>query len=98
MSSPSKSDFDDFGHIERNVKVKMNETGVSREIISSNAFGPCVGYLLDFLCKGQSMCMLMHYSFDYDETDVSVHRILESVINRLCYQLIRKLRLQTISN
>lgn len=75
----------DNDNLPQHVIVPMNETGMSNGTIESQNFGPCVCMLVDFLFNGQPRCLLIHYSFDFDEVGLSLadwkDSYIESVIN-----------------
>lgn len=78
------------------VNVDMYHTGISRGSISTDALGPCIGFVLDFNYLGSSMCLLQHYSFNFDETDSSPSDFLETLLNMLFDELKSQIHVQTI--
>ena len=77
-------------------KIPMNSSDVSRNTISSDDFGPCMFFLLDLMHGNESRCLLVHYTYDYDEADVPNEYILEGFLHRLCEELKEELGVKSL--
>jgi hypothetical protein len=82
------------------VTIPIGFTGTSATIITTDPLGPCVLLLLyyhyidDHTIKDK--CLLSHYSYDKDETGLSIKEILEHFLNHLLLELHESLDTQSI--
>ena len=58
------------------INVEMYKNGMSKTTIGTSGLGPCVAILIDLCYEGENYCILDHYSFDFDESDMTSSEIV----------------------
>ncbi len=84
------------GNPVEHVKVPMTKAGVSHGSIESDGFGPCLFFLMDFLFNDEPMCFLMHFSYEFDDSGISLFGLLEDFSHKISLKLKKCLNIRTI--
>ena len=70
-------------YISNNIFVKVGAAKASLGDIETNALGPCLCLLLDFMRGSEPMCFLHHYNSEMPETDVPLPELLEEYLKMM---------------
>jgi hypothetical protein len=84
------------GNPVEHVKVPMAKAGVSHGSIESDGFSPCLFFLMDFLFNDEPMCFLMHFSYEFDDSGISLFGLLEGFLHKISLKLKKCLKIRTI--
>ena len=69
------------------VSVKVGDADVSDGAINTDALGPCLCLLLDFMQGGKRKCFLHHYDSEMRDTDVPLPKLLQEYLTMICRNL-----------